>query len=577
MVLDLIAWMPEVQLCTALLIVLFYGTGPAVLAVNEIWSIPAFAKTRINNRHITATPGAQHQSLTAGAEHQSFIQGFAGNQAQNSVVVSGPSVVTAHLCLWAVIWCFLGALMMFNNPLPALQAGGCFLRDPFSILMSVALLVYAGIAIVVATDWYNCAKVVHQEYAILVCLCIFGMHLLLMTTDLMSLYLCLELQSFSIVVLCSLNYKSAFAVEAGIKYFLLSALSSCLLLLGIGLVYWDTGLTKIPHLQELYQTLRPQWTLSSVLGLWLISLGLLWKLAAAPLHFWAADVYQGAWTSLTLLISTLPKIAVLGFWVHHWQVLWTHAFGNTLVWFRFRSLVIGAIAPLAQVQLKRLIAFSSVGHMGFILMPLVGSSEGYASVWVYLSFYCVTSLVVWGMLLWPLNRQTTKNTTDSTLTIKGEQREGVLALTPVTGAQFVWDLAGLNIAVPTAAVAWTIAMLSLAGLPPVAGFLGKLGLFWWALNAHMYVLVFIALLATLLSRVYYLRIVKVSYIENPTAATDPWQMFSQFSPIAAYCVAASTLILVVGLWYAGPIVVAAHVLTLNLCSEIIATSRKESG
>lgn len=512
MALDLIAWMPEMQLCTALLALLFYGTGPAVKAVHEVWWTPS---CRVVFQNEQQTPERISVSSTPDG---------------------GPGAVTAHLSIWAAIWCLLGAFLIFFTPFPALQTGGAFMRDSFTTMLSAFLLFYSFITIFLATDWYQRAKVVHTEYAVLVCLSIFGMHLLLCSTDLISVYLCLELQSFRIVVLCSLNYKSAYAVEAGMKYFLLSALSSCLFLLGVGLVYWDTGLTKITHLLELFSTLSTQYTVSSMLGVWLISLGLLWKLRRAPLHFWAADVYMGAWSSVTLLISTLPKIAVLGFWVHHWHLLWTTLFGNTLFWFSLRSLLIGAVAPLAQVLLKRLIRFSSIGHIGFMLMPLVGGSEGYASLWVYLIFYCFTSVVVWGLLLWPLNRQMIQN----------------------RGPQYLWDLSGLNSALPAARTAWAIAMLSLAGLPPAAGFLGKLGLFWCRLNSHQYRLVVFALLATLLSSVYYLRVLKVSYIENPKG----WGVFEAFSPITAYCVAASASTLLRGLWYRAPFVLWAHILTL---------------
>lgn len=516
MALDLIAWAPEAQLCLVLLAILFYGTGPAVSTVSESWWIP-----RIHSRF--------------------FVDKKIGinivNMPNNNYPDAGPNHVTTHISFWAVIWCLLGAWLIYYSPLPMLQSGGVFLRDDFTQGVSTALYMYAALAILVATSWYVSAKIVHTEYLILILLSVLGQHLLLLSTDLMSLYLCLELQSFALVVLCSLNYNNAYAVEAGMKYFLLSAFSSCLLLLGIGLIYWDTGLTRITHLQELYMTIAPDLSISSMLGLWLVSLGLLWKLAAAPMHFWAADVYQGAWTSVSLLISTLPKIAVLGFWCHHWHVLWTIAFGNSLIWFSAGSLIIGAIAPLAQVQLKRLLAFSSVGHMGFMLMPLVGGSEGYSSLWVYLALYCVTNLVVWGLLLWPFNRQTSNS----------------------AGAQYLWDLNGLNAAIPTAGTAWTISMLSLAGLPPVAGFLGKLGLFWWGLNSHQYALVLLALLSTLLSTVYYLRVLKVSYVDNPKG----WGSFVAFPAITAYCVATSVVVLALGLWHGAPFVLFAHLLSIS--------------
>lgn len=512
MAISLITWMPEVQLSAALLGILFYGTGPAVRAITESWWLCSNSSVTNLKMVDSITPSS---SLPDG----------------------GPRPIIMHLSIWAAVWCFLGALLVWYNPLPALQAGGVFLIDSFSTNAGTCLLLYGCVTILMATHWSMSAKIVHSEYLVLVLLSMLGMLLLCFTVDLTALYLCLELQSFSLVVLCSLNYHNAYSVEAGMKYFLLSAFSSCLLLLGVGLIYWDTGITNISHLQELYESLSPNLSHSSLLGIWLVSLALLWKLAAAPLHFWAADVYQGSWTSVSLLISTLPKIAVLSFWVHQWHMLWVNAFANSLYWFSVGSLVIGAIAPLAQVQLKRLLAFSSVGHMGFMLMPLVGGSEGYSSLWLYLFFYLVTSLVTWGLLLWPLNRQNIKN----------------------SGPQYVWDLSGLNMMLPTAAAAWTIGMLSLAGLPPVAGFLGKLSLFWWGLNAHQYSLVLIALGATLLSSVYYFRVLKVSYVENPKG----WGIYQSFSPLSAYILSFCVLLLLIGLWYGAPFVLAAHLHTLN--------------
>lgn len=586
MALDFIAWAPEVSLCAILLVLLFYGTGPAVSTVSEVWWAPTSPNTR-NSPKLKGGSVFLTQRASAGSEDSLGVVsndkeesgGSSTGKAIDARMSSaaqpdaGPYAVTAHLSVWAVVWCLLAAWLMYNSPMPTLQAGGVFCRDSFTMGVSTALYLFASVAILAATSWYNCAKIVHPEYILLVLLSVFGQHLLLLSTDLMSLYLCLELSSFALVVLCSLNYSNAYAVEAGMKYFLLSAFSSCLLLLGIGLVYWDTGLTRIAHLQELYNCLasHPPFGLgpsgtgsmglgasiegsaaiasiqaSSMLGVWLISLGLLWKLAAAPMHFWAADVYQGAWTSVSLLMSTLPKIAVLGFWCHQWHPLWTTLFGQSLFWFSAGSLLIGAIAPLAQVQLKRLMAFSSVGHMGFMLMALVGGSQGIASLWVYLGLYCVTNLAVWALLFMPLHRPS-----NSALRSAGPQLLG--------------DLAGLNRAVPAAGAAWAISMLSLAGLPPAAGFLGKLGLFWSALNNGSFSLVLLALVATLLSSVYYLRVLKVAYVDNPKGTAT----FGAYPAISSYCIAMAVTILAVCLWHGAPFVLTAHLLSLNASTTIV--------
>ena len=245
---------------------------------------------------------------------------------------------------------------------------------------------------------------------------------------------------------------------------------------------------------------------------------------------------MGAWSSVTLFLSTLPKIAVLGFWVHTWHPLWSSTFGNTMALFSILSLMVGALAPLAQTQLKRLLALSSVGHMGFLLMPLSAGSEAFAALWVYLAFYLMTNLAIWGLIMWPFHRP-------------GQS---------LSGPQYIWDLSALNQTSPAAATAWAGVMLSLAGLPPVAGFLGKLGLFWWALNSHLYVLVAVALASTLLSTVYYLRILKVAYLDMP----GNWGSYGILASMNAYGIALCWGLLVLLLWHGAPLILASHLLAL---------------
>lgn len=277
-----------------------------------------------------------------------------------------------------------------------------------------------------------------------------GQHLLIQSTDLMAMYLCLELQSFSLVVLCALNYKSAYSIEAAMKYFLLSAFRSCLLLLGVGLLYWQTGETTVSHIESLALRTETEPCLLLLLGVWLVTTGLLWKLAAAPLHFWVPDVYMGAWSSVSLWITVLPKIAVLGFWTHHWQNLWVHCFSNTLMAFRILSMIVGALAPLAQTNLKRLLAYSSIGHMGLLLMPLCATADlshsattgTVGSLWAYMILYTVINVGVWALIMWPMTRPT------------GAHNHST------AGPQYIWDLKALNQSSSAAAFAWAVFMAS---------------------------------------------------------------------------------------------------------------------
>jgi NADH-quinone oxidoreductase subunit N len=506
MTISFICWTPELLLIVSITILICYATGAVASPLNEVVLI-------LRNTNI-----ATQQKILFNKPN------------------IGPNHIISHVFWWVIVWCILGALLLFNCPITAFQTGGMFVRDSFTINLNTALLIYAAVAIIVSGHWFKVAGIIHTEYFILILLSIIGQILLVICTDLISVFLCLELQSFCFVVLCSLNVKNAYSLEAGIKYFLLSAFSTSFLLLGIGLIYWQTGTTNCHQIAELISVITNEPSLVLWFGIWLVGLGLFWKLAAAPLHMWAADVYEGSWSSVTLLISTLPKIAVLGFWVHSWHIVWIAAFGEAILFFSAASLIVGAVSPLGQYRLKRLIAFSSIGHIGFILIPLAGGIEGYSSIWIYLSIYALTSLATWGLLMWPYGRPGAST----------------------SNAQFLTDLSGLNQQMPVAATTWVAIIFSLAGLPPIVGFLGKLGLLWWSLNNGQYALVFIALVATLLGSVYYLRVLKVAYLDVPAN----WGAFSKISGLSAYVIASSWFTLVIFLWYGTPLLLSTHLLAL---------------
>nr|YP_009054699.1 NADH dehydrogenase subunit 2 [Ourococcus multisporus]AIK29187.1 NADH dehydrogenase subunit 2 [Ourococcus multisporus] len=579
MTLDVISWMPEGFFLVTLLALLCYGITPGATPFEEQLGVPLhWVKLEISRLEpktkgltlFLSNPSQAEISFffkednvitteMLSKKSKLFVENIALNEKEktfgeekkasflnynapgnsylgDTIPASGPGHASALLGAWAIPWCLLGFLLVFYCPLHTLMAGGVFLRDLFSVQLGSLQWIFAAAVLTMTLSWQKSAGIVHPEYISLTLLALLGQHLLMCSTDLMAMYVCLELQSFAVVVLCSLNYNNAYSIEAGIKYFLLSAFSSCLLLLGIGLIYWDTGLTQCHHLVELLNTTYIEPSISLWLGVWLVSLGLLWKLSAAPLHLWVADVYMGAWSSVTLFLSTLPKIAVLGFWIHTWHPLWHATFGNSITVFSALSLMVGALAPLAQTQLKRLLALSSVGHMGFLLMPLSAGQEAFAALWTYLILYLITNLAMWGLLMWPFGRPG-KN---------------------FAGPQYIWDLSALNQTSPAAATAWAGVMLSLAGLPPVAGFLGKLGLFWWALNSHLYILVGAALVATLLSTIYYLRVLKVAYVDMP----GNWGSYGKIPSFNAYLIAISWSLLVLLLWHGAPLILSSHLLLL---------------
>ena len=539
MTLDFMFWAPDLFLVINLLGLLCYGITPGTTPFQEQIAVSTTSLRFAQNEN-----GIQNRTLVWPENLRAKTQ-----KKLTGVATSGPIHTSELLSLWAVILCVLGGLLIFYCPLYSVMAGGVFVRDAFCIQFEALVWFFGALVLIMGTSWQKTAGIVHPEFVTLTFLALLGQHWLICATDLISFYASLEIQSFSIIVLVSLNYRNAFSIEAGMKYFLLSAFSSSLLLIGIGLIYWSTGFTNCDNLVSFLKSTQDEPSIGLFIGVWLVSLGLLWKLSAAPLHLWVADVYQGAWTSVTYFLSNLPKIAVLAFWVHTWHPIWSAVFGNTLAVFSALSLLIGALAPLSQIQLKRLLALSSISHIGFILIALCVGTEAFAALWVYLILYLLTNAVFWGLLLCGFHRSQQK----------------------VSGPQFIWDLAMLNKTAPAIGAAWAIAMMSLAGLPPVAGFLGKLTVIWEATNGEQYALVAVALLSTLISTVYYLRLMKISYFSK----NQQWSTYLQINSTNAYVISISSALLILLLWHSAPLILTTH--WWALLSSFLTNNKKDGG
>ena len=571
MFIDCLLWAPEIQMLFGLLGLLWYGTHYSSVIFSERslkLSVYELNNSTLSSNNFVTLPHSSNSKVKTTA---SF---------------SGPSNLVQHLLYWSSTWCFLSAAQVWLVPLNGVQFSGVFIRDYWTQSISLALMIFALLYLLISAQWLIQAKSIHLEYSLLVLLAVFGQHLLCMSTDLMSLYISLELQSFCFVILCSLNYQSLYSIEAGMKYFLLSAFSSGLFLLGISFIYWTTGLTNCTNINEFLQTTDLKENIIFLVGVWLVSLTLLWKLAAAPLHLWAADVYQGAWSSVTLLLSTLPKLAILSFWLHQWHPIWSNTFGEIMIWFSGLSMLIGAIGAMGQVHIKRLMAFSSIGHMGILLMPLCTIEGSSSALLSHLFIYFCTSLITWGLIMWPFVRQSaliipnsnhltlssTQSSFDKSI-LKQKQTTKSLSNRPfklrlstpnvatqqISTPQYLWDFSLLWKTNQMGAWSWTIAMMSLAGLPPVAGFLGKLGVFWWSLNSYQYSLLAVALLSTLISTVYYLRLIRIMYIDKP----NQWSHFHQLSDIPAYLISVSLIFLLSMLWYSSPLILVTHLTSLS--------------
>lgn len=441
---------------------------------------------------------------------------------------SGPFWSSVEPSFWAATLRVLTAIRRFKNPYEMIQRSAGFTRTEWTTGICIFLNCGAARILLVSQSWFTAAKLTGAEYSLLVRRSVIGQCLMVQSTDRMNFYLSVERQSFCFIVLCSFETTSLYSVEAGMKYFLRSAFASICLLFGTGRLYWSTGQTHLQSLSQRVEFLPNDLSRQSYqIGVWRISLALLWKLAAAPLHMWAVDVYQGSRSSVTLRISTLPKLAILGFWTSQWTPIWGSTYGNILVVFSAISRILGSFGALSQTHLKRLLAYSSIGHMGFLLMPLCASIGAESALRTHFRLYAVTSIAVWGILMWPWFRNTQ------------------MSATPI----YLSDRAIRWKTHPIAAWTRALTMTSLAGLPPFAGFLGKLSIFWWSRNSGQYALLFVALVATRISSVYYLRILRIMYMENPSE----WNSTNRLTSVSAYIIAACALSLSFLLWYSSPI------------------------
>lgn len=505
---------PEFFLQFGFLIQLRYGTGGLVTPVAELVTVADLGAGFVKPA-MSIEKAISQKNPTAGPNHAASVQS-----------------------LWAILWCCLLSLLFYFSPLQSVLLGGCFQKDRYALQLCGIQFLTAAFVQGVSLAWQKTAGITHTEYVYLAMQAQMGQYLLILTTDQMAMYLSLEQQSFSLVVLCGQNYKSAYSIEAAMKYFQQSAFRSCLLQQGIGFIYWQTGETAISSIENQVFSTRSEPSLLLQQGIWLVTMGLQWKLAAAPLHFWVPDVYTGRWRSVSLWITVLPKIAVLGFWTHHWHALWSASFGSTQALFRNLSMIIGALAPQAQTSLKRLLAYSSIGHMGLLLMPLCRPGfEAIGALWTHMFIYIMINLGVWRLILIPMTRPNQPSL-------------------KAAGPQYIWDLKGLNQSSATAAFAWRVFMTSQAGLPPVYGFLGKAGIIWRSLNSGQQVPVAVAQVTTLIGRVYYLKVLKVCYVDNPTS----WGVYGSFSSLSAYIIAISVAFQLIGLWHGNSLFLATHLL-----------------
>ncbi|MCW2309305.1 NADH-quinone oxidoreductase subunit NuoN [Rhodobium gokarnense] len=401
---------------------------------------------------------------------------------------------------------------------------GAFVLDAFGRYMKLLALIGSTFAIVMSVGYARAERFERFEYPILIVLATLGMMLMISATDLISVYLGLELQSLALYVVAAINRDSAKATEAGLKYFVLGALSSGMLLYGASLVYGFTGHTSF---EGIAQAIAGEGrSLGLVFGLVFMLAGFAFKVSAVPFHMWTPDVYEGAPTPVTAFFAAAPKIAAMALFV---RVVFTAFEPVAADWqqivsfIAILSMVLGAFAAIGQTNIKRLMAYSSIGHMGYALVGLAaGSKAGVQGVIIYVSIYLAMTLGAFACIL------------------AMRRREGMV--------EDINELAGLGRTRPMMAFLFAMILFSLAGIPPLAGFFAKFYVFLAAIEANLYALAVIGVLASVVGAYYYLRIVKIMYFDEPSEAFEP--MYGELKVVLG----ASGVFVIFFFLFAGPMV-----------------------
>ncbi|SCB23217.1 NADH-quinone oxidoreductase subunit NuoN [Rhizobium multihospitium] len=417
--------------------------------------------------------------LAVGALALLMIGVFSGER-------SGPTVTGLAIALLAV-----AGLWIIFVPGEGLAYGGAYLADGFSRFMKIVALVGSIVAMFLSMGQAREQQLDRFEFPVLLVLATLGILLMISAHDLISLYLSLELQSLALYVVAAINRDSLKSTEAGLKYFVLGALSSGMLLYGMSLVYGFTGHTSFDAIATALSSETR--SLGLVFGLVFVLAGLAFKISAVPFHMWTPDVYEGAPTPVTAFFAAAPKVAAMAILTRivvtafhpvlaDWQQI--------IVFISIASMLLGSFAAIGQRNFKRLMAYSSIGHMGYALVGLAaGTKTGVSGVMLYMVIYMVMTLGSFAIIM-AMRRK------------DGRQVESIE------------DLAGLSTTNPFMAVVLTALMFSLAGIPPLAGFFGKYFVFVAAIQAHLYALAIIGVLASVVGAYYYLRVIKVMWFDE---------------------------------------------------------------
>tara|TARA_B110001452_G_C15217534_1_gene422172 strand:- start:724 stop:1920 length:1197 start_codon:yes stop_codon:yes gene_type:complete len=370
--------------------------------------------------------------------------------------------------------------------------------------MKILTLVGGFVVLVVSTRYLQLFKIFKIEYSILILCSILGMMVMISSNDLIVFYIGLELQSLALYVLASFNRDQLKSSEAGLKYFVLSALSSGLLLYGCSLIYGFTGSTNFNIIAEIINANQ----FGLTFGIVFILVGLAFKISAVPFHMWAPDVYEGSPTSVTMFFAIVPKVAALTIFIRFLYVPFLNMMDQwqtIIIFLSIASMLFGAIAAIGQTNLKRLVAYSSISHIGYALAGLsTGTNSGIQSSIIYIVIYMVMNIGLFSCIF--MMKRNDSYFEDIT------------------------DLSGLSKNHPLLSMSLLIILFSLAGIPPLAGFFAKFYIFKIVIEESMYFLAIVGLLSTVVAAFYYLRLIKIIYFDEEKEKYDNdhsiWLKFS---------------------------------------------------
>jgi NADH-quinone oxidoreductase subunit N len=460
--------------------------------------------------------------LAIGALVLVLIGAFRGDRSNG--LVTGLALALVAAAAFAVA---------LQEPVRQVSFNGSFVVDGFARFMKIAALVGSAVTLWMSLEYWRDEGVQRFEYPILIVLSTLGMMVMISAADLIALYLGLELMSLALYVTAAIHRDSVRSTEAGLKYFVLGALSSGMLLYGASLIYGFTGTVSFSGIAA---ALKGPGSTGVVFGLVFLMAGLAFKISAVPFHMWTPDVYEGAPTPVTAFFAAAPKMAAMALFVRvviqafpgilpQWQQI--------VAFIAIASMVLGAFAAIGQSNIKRLMAYSSIGNMGYALVGLAaGTATGVQGVLIYMAIYLVMTLGTFACIL-------------------AMRRGG-------TYVEDINDLAGLSRTDPLMAFALAMLFFSLAGIPPLAGFFAKWYVFSAAVQAGLAWLAIIGVLASVVGAYYYLRIVKIIYFDEPASAFEPM-------PVALKTVAGLSGLFLLLFWlWPAPLVSAADAAAKSL-------------